>query len=81
MDGIVLELDGVLRRFGRVVALAGIDLAVRPGEVVGLLGHNGAGKTTVVRTLAGLLALALAVVLLAIGAGSLARPRLGAKLR
>jgi ABC-type multidrug transport system ATPase subunit len=52
----VLELVDVVRRFGRIDALAGVDLELQRGEVVGLLGHNGAGKTTVVRILAGLLA-------------------------
>ena len=51
-----LALDGVTRRFGDVTALADLSLHVGHGEVVGLLGHNGAGKTTAVRVLAGLLA-------------------------
>lgn len=55
MDAPVIALDGVVRRFGDVTALAGIDLHVRAGEVVGLLGHNGAGKTTTARTIAGVL--------------------------
>lgn len=52
----VLALDGVVRRFEEVTALDGFDLHVRRGEVVALLGHNGAGKTTAVRIAAGLLA-------------------------
>lgn len=50
-----IELTDVSRTFGEVTALVGLDLAVKPGEVVGLLGHNGAGKTTTVRVVAGLL--------------------------
>jgi len=41
--------EGVERRFGRTVALAGLDLAVEPGTVMGLIGRNGAGKTTALR--------------------------------
>src|SRR5689334_18296592 len=43
--------EGLVKRFGDVVALAGVDLAVEPGTVLGLLGPNGAGKTTAVRIL------------------------------
>ena len=50
------ELAQVSKRYGEVVALDGVDLAVRPGEVVALLGPNGAGKTTAVSLLLGLLA-------------------------
>jgi ABC-2 type transport system ATP-binding protein len=44
------------RRFGETEALSGLSLAVEPGTVLGLLGHNGAGKTTAVRILTTLLA-------------------------
>jgi oleandomycin transport system ATP-binding protein len=47
--------EGLVKRFGDTVALAGVDLAVRRGTVLGLLGPNGAGKTTAVRLLATLL--------------------------
>ncbi|GAA2102070.1 daunorubicin resistance protein DrrA family ABC transporter ATP-binding protein [Streptomyces albiaxialis] len=48
--------DGLEKRFGAVRALRGLDLAVPEGTVHGLLGHNGAGKTTAVRLLTTLLA-------------------------
>ena len=47
--------EGLVKRFGEIIALAGVDLAVRTGTVLGLLGPNGAGKTTAVRVLATLL--------------------------
>ncbi|HEY1486427.1 MAG TPA: ATP-binding cassette domain-containing protein [Micromonosporaceae bacterium] len=47
--------EGLTKRFGETIALAGVDLAVRTGSVFGLLGPNGAGKTTTVRMLATLL--------------------------
>jgi ABC-2 type transport system ATP-binding protein len=53
-DTAILAED-LTKRFGDTDALAGIDLAVAPGEARGLLGHNGAGKTTAVRILATLL--------------------------
>lgn len=51
----VLEVEGLTRRFGSVVANDQASLRVRPGEVVGLLGQNGAGKTTLVSQVVGLL--------------------------
>lgn len=49
------ETEGLVKRFGATTALAGIDLAVRAGEVHGFLGPNGAGKSTTIRILLGLL--------------------------
>lgn len=50
-----IEAEGLVKRFGSTLALAGLDLAVRRGSVLGVLGPNGAGKTTAVRILATLL--------------------------
>ncbi|HSM14749.1 MAG TPA: ABC transporter ATP-binding protein [Thermoanaerobaculia bacterium] len=50
-----LRCQGLVKRFGEVVAVAGLDLEVRPGECFGLLGPNGAGKTTTVEIFEGLL--------------------------
>ncbi|MDP9239332.1 MAG: ATP-binding cassette domain-containing protein, partial [Actinomycetota bacterium] len=44
-----IEAEGLVKRYGSVVALDGLDLAVPQGTVTGLLGPNGAGKTTAVR--------------------------------
>jgi signal transduction histidine kinase/ABC-type multidrug transport system ATPase subunit len=49
----LLSVSGVAVRFGPLQALYGVDLAVRPGELVALAGENGAGKTTLVRCIAG----------------------------
>lgn len=51
-----LRLDHVSVRFGSVPALDGVSLRVPPGAVLGLVGRNGAGKSTAIRVLAGLLA-------------------------
>jgi ABC-2 type transport system ATP-binding protein len=50
----VLEVTGVRKRYGAVVALDGVTLTVTRGELFGLLGPNGAGKTTLIKILCGL---------------------------
>ena len=52
---VILSVDGLVKHFGRVEALRGIDFEVGAGEVFGFLGPNGAGKTTTIRCLLGLL--------------------------
>jgi oleandomycin transport system ATP-binding protein len=54
-DTYAIEARGLVKRFGKTIALDGVDLTVRGGTVLGLLGPNGAGKTTAVRILATLL--------------------------
>ncbi len=51
--GPVLELRGVVVRFGGRTALGGVDLVVHPGEVLGLIGANGAGKSTLLAVASG----------------------------
>lgn len=53
MNPAAIELDGVTKRFGRRVAVAELSFAVAPGEVFGLLGHNGAGKSTAIGMMLG----------------------------
>lgn len=50
-----VAMQGVVKRFGRTVALDGLDLDIGDGEVHGLLGPNGAGKSTTLRLLLGLI--------------------------
>jgi ABC-2 type transport system ATP-binding protein len=52
----MIEIAGLTKRFGPITAVAGIDLTVGKGEVLGFLGPNGAGKTTTMKMLVGFLA-------------------------
>jgi branched-chain amino acid transport system permease protein len=52
-DRHMLEVRGVIKRFGGLQALAGVDLDVREGEIFGLVGPNGSGKTTLINVISG----------------------------
>jgi ABC-2 type transport system ATP-binding protein len=54
-EPVPVETRGLVKRYGDVVAVAGVDLTVRRGDVYGFLGPNGAGKTTLLRMLLGLI--------------------------
>ena len=54
-EGVAVEVHGLVKRFGRFTAVDGIDLTVPRGAIFGFLGANGAGKTTAIRMLCGLL--------------------------
>jgi simple sugar transport system ATP-binding protein len=49
----IIDVRNIVKHFGSVIALSGVSLAVRPGEVHCLLGDNGAGKSSLIKTLAG----------------------------
>ena len=51
----LLELENVVTAYGKVVALKGLTLRVEQGEIVALLGSNGVGKSTTLRTISGLI--------------------------
>ena len=49
----VLEISGMRKRFGGVVALAGVDMTINSDEILGIIGPNGSGKTTLFNTVCG----------------------------
>src|ERR1700722_1440802 len=51
----MITIDNLTRRYGTFTAVEDVSFTIAGGEVVGLLGHNGAGKTTIMRMLTGFL--------------------------
>ncbi len=51
----VLEARGLVKLFGRVIALDSVDLTLYPGEILAVIGDNGAGKSTLIKCLSGVL--------------------------
>lgn len=54
MDNVAIELRGISKRFGSVVANHNVDLSVKNGEILSLLGENGSGKTTLMNMISGI---------------------------
>lgn len=52
-NDVIIEARGLVKRYGRVVALRGTDLELQRGEVLGVIGDNGAGKSTLIKCLSG----------------------------
>ena len=52
----MIELQQVTKRYGDLLAVNALDLQVREGEIIGIVGHNGAGKSTTLKMIAGLIA-------------------------
>ncbi len=48
-----LQATGLMKRFGKVTALSGADLELYPGEVLAVIGDNGAGKSSLIKCLSG----------------------------
>src|SRR5260370_41115415 len=53
-EGLVIEVRGLTKRYGRVLAVDALSFGVRPGSVTGFLGPNGSGKSTTMRMILGL---------------------------
>ena len=51
----LLRLEHVQKNYGKTEALSGVNLDIQPGRIVGLLGPNGSGKTTIIKLINGLL--------------------------
>ena len=66
----LLAVRGLTKRFGGLVAVDGVDLAIAPGEIVSLIGPNGSGKTTFFHCLTGFYRPDAGSILLADGEGA-----------
>src|SRR5260370_35035373 len=55
-ETIAVDIEGIRKKFGSVRALDGVNLHIKTGEIYGLLGPSGAGKTTIIRAIVGLVA-------------------------
>jgi ABC-2 type transport system ATP-binding protein len=64
IDGLLLQVTDLTKRYGHLTALSGVSFSIRPGEVLGLIGPNGSGKTTLFECLAGVLPMDSGAVLL-----------------
>ena len=51
----MIEVEHLTRRYGEFTAVDDVSFKINPGEVIGLLGHNGAGKTTIMKMVTGYL--------------------------
>ncbi len=49
----MIKVENLEKRYGKLVAVSGVSFEIKAGEIVGLLGHNGAGKTTIMKILTG----------------------------
>ncbi|GAA4126192.1 ABC transporter ATP-binding protein [Knoellia locipacati] len=74
-DGAVVEVRGVGVTYGDVTALRGVSLSARPGQFVAVTGHSGAGKTTLINAIAGIVPLAAGEVDLGEGPSAKRDPR------
>ena len=53
-NGNLLEVEGLTKRFGGLVAVKDISFGIKPGEILGLIGPNGSGKSTVMKLIIGI---------------------------